>query len=369
MQECTRCLFTSADDPTITFDHNGLCSICQYYDRYVSKRLYFKTNPGGLTKIIEQIKADGKNKPYDCIIGLSGGADSTYVALLCKRYGLRPIAVHLDNGWNSALSVINIQNTLDILGLDLHTYVINWKEFRDLQKAYFHASVVDIEALTDQAIYAVLLEIAKKYQIKYVLSGENAETEGVLPPSWVHIKLDSINIRAIHKRFGTMKLKTYPILSFWKMLYYERTKFLQYIRILNYAPYDKVKVKAEITKELKWQDYGGKHYESVFTRFYQAYILPKKFGIDKRKSHLSTLICSGQLTKAEAKAELAKPICDPYLLEQDKEFVLKKLNFTAEEFDRLMAEPRKEHTEYPSVSHAFEQLRKIKHLLTLKWLK
>lgn len=362
-QECTRCLFNSNDDPSITFNTEGVCSFCLDYDNRIAKRLIYKTQPKAIDELVAKIKKSGQGKPYDCIIGLSGGTDSTYVALLTKQLGLRPIAVHLDNGWNSELSVVNIQNTLDILELDLYTHVINWHEFRDLQRAYFYASVVDIEALTDQAISALLHQVAKKYNIKYVLSGENAETEGALPPSWVHIKSDIMNINDIHKRFGKLKLTTYPTLNYWKVLLNEYHPTFSSVPILNFIRYDKKTVQKEITEKLKWRDYGGKHYESVFTRFYQAYILPQKFGIDKRKSHLSTLICSGQLTKVEAKKLISEPICDEYLLREDKEYVVKKLGFTMEEFDRLMKEPRKEHTDYKSVLHLIQRFSAVKNFL------
>jgi len=295
---------------------------------------------------VARIKADGRGKKYDCLIGISGGVDSTYVAYLVKQLGLRPLAVHLDNGWNSELAVKNVENIVTRLGYDLYTLVINWEEFKDIQLSYLKASVVDIEVVSDHAIFSTMYKLAKEKQISYIISGTNIVTEHIMPSSWLYQKMDFANLKDIHNRYGHVRLKTYPLLNFRKYLYYSAVLRLNPVSILNYVPYNKKEIKGVISRELGWRDYGGKHYESVFTKFYQAYILPEKFKIDKRKAHLSTLICSGQITKEEALAELEQPIYPPSELKDDKEYVIKKLGLTEEEFDEIMSRPPRRHQEF-----------------------
>jgi N-acetyl sugar amidotransferase len=359
LQTCTKCLLSNQDEPSLRFDAEGVCHMCRHYEVTLPQRA---KSASDLEQVVAVMKKDGQGKPYDCIVGVSGGTDSTYVAYLAKSLGLRPLAVHLDNGWNSELAIMNIQRILDTLGFDLYTYVINWEEFKDLQRAYIKASVIDIEALTDHAIIATLFKVSKKFGVPYILSGEHFATEGVLPASWIHNKLDHVNIRAIHQRFGELPVPSFPMMNYYQYRIENKLKPLRYIPILNYVPYEKKEVVAILVKELGWRDYGGKHHESVFTRFYQSYILPVKFGVDKRKSHYSTLIRSGQWTRQEGLAALEKPICDPDLLAEDKVYVVKKLGFSMEEFDFFMAQPPVPHTHYPSVLH---QLRKAKKWLTL----
>jgi N-acetyl sugar amidotransferase len=310
-----------------------------------------------LDELISQIKKDGRHKDYDCIIGVSGGVDSTYVAYLTKTLGLRPLAVHLDNGWNSELAVSNISETLTKLNIDLYTYVINWEEFKDLQLSFINASVVDIELTTDHAIFATLYKVANKHRIKYILQGVNIATEGFLPSNWIHNKFDWLNIKSIHSKFGKMPLKTFPHLSLIEYFFYNYLSGIKFVPILNYIPYSKEVAKKTIVSELNWRDYDGKHYESVFTRFYQAYILPKKFGIDKRKSHYSTLICAGEQSKEKVLELLKLPALDPDKLKLDKEFVIKKFNLTSEQFEQLMSQPVKRHRDYPSYMNYYYRLR------------
>ncbi|NQY11955.1 MAG: N-acetyl sugar amidotransferase [Flavobacteriales bacterium] len=355
---CTKCVLGKADDPFITFDQQGVCNHCYAFDEVSRKRVIPKEHQKAeLQKIVDQIKKDGKGKTYDCIIGVSGGVDSTYIAYLTKDLGLRPLAVHLDNGWNSDISVKNIASCLDKLSIDLLTHVINWEEFRDLQVSYLRASVVDIEQLTDHAIFAVLLKLAGKHGIKHIVNGQNVSTEGILPSYWVHNKNDLINIKGIHSKFGTVPLKTFPTLGLIKRYYYINILGISEHSFLDYIDYEKDKAKKYIADQLGWIDYGGKHFESLFTKFYQAYILPVKFKIDKRKSHLSSLICSGQMTRDEAFEELKKPLYKPDDEEREKAYVLKKLKLSENEFDKLMKEPRKEHTDYPSILNYYNRFR------------
>lgn len=346
-RQCSLSVMDNIADPDITFDENGICNY--YYEfKRAEKETVYKGSEGEimLNEIADKIKIAGKENQYDCIMGLSGGVDSTYVALLAKQLGLRPLAVHFDNGWNSELAVMNIENIISKLGFDLFTYVINWKEFRDLQIAYLKASVVDIEVITDHAIFATLYKLAGEKNIQYILNGTNVQTENTLPPSWIFSKGDHINIKSIHKVFGKTTLVTFPFMDMKVKRYYQGIKGIQSFSILNYADYNKQIVKNLIQKELGWRDYGGKHYESIWTRFYQGYILPAKFKIDKRKAHLSDLIFSCQLTKEEAVKELEKPIYDPEQFKTDYDFVLKKLGLTDKEFQNILALPPRSHYDF-----------------------
>ena len=348
-QRCSKTVMDNIADPNIVFDEDG---VCNYWHEYQSKAdlelVHGKEGELKWSKKVEEIKEKGKQRPYDCIIGVSGGVDSTFIAYLVKKAGLRPLVVHFDNGWNSEIAVKNIENIINYLNADLYTLVVDWEEFRDLQRAYIKAGVVDIEVLTDHAILATLYKLAAKHKIKYVISGANIETEIVLPKAWIYKKSDSVNIRAIHKKYGELELKTYPLYEPWKKLYYNKLVKLEFVKPINWMKYRKAEAKKLIEKEIGWKDYGGKHYESIFTKFYQAYILPTKFKIDKRKAHLSNLICSGQLSREEALEELKQPLYDDHELSMDKEFVAKKLGFSIEEFDQLMSEEPKSHFDYPT---------------------
>lgn len=346
-QQCQLSVLDTIADPNIQFDENG---ISNYYHSYLEaeKKFVFtgKEGESKLQEIVTRIKNDKGSKKYDCITGVSGGVDSTYLVLQAKKMGLNPLVVHFDNGWNSELAVKNIENIISRLGLDLYTLVVDWEEFKDIQLAYLKASVVDIEAITDHAIMGTLYKLAAENDIKYILSGSNVVTEAVLPGYWIWNKADSINIKDIHKRYGKRSLKTFPFFSIRKKQHYVKIKGISTINLLNYMPYNKKEVKEVIKHELSWVDYGGKHYESVFTRFYQGYILPVKFGIDKRKAHLSNLIFSRQMTKEEAIEELKQPMYDDAQLKTDHEFILKKFGMSEEEFDQLMKTPRREHRSF-----------------------
>lgn len=350
-RQCSITVMDNIADPDISFDEKGICNY--YYDYKAAEAGTVLTGEAGKKKIeelVSQIKAAGNGKPYDCLIGLSGGVDSTYVAYLVKQLGLRPLAVHLDNGWNSELAVKNIENIISKLNIDLYTLVINWEEFKDIQLSYLKASVVDIEVVSDHAIFATMYKLAKEKNIGHIISGTNIVTEHIMPQSWLYKKMDFANLKDIHDKYGKVKLKTYPTMDFKKYVYYSAVLRLNPVSILNYVPYNKATIKEIIKKELDWRDYGGKHYESVFTKFYQAYILPEKFKIDKRKAHLSTLICSGQITKEQALQELGQPLYKPDELRQDKEYVIKKFGMTEAAFDTIMQTPPRKHEEFKSDS-------------------
>lgn len=353
-RQCSMSVMDNIADPDITFDENG---ICNYYYEYLEaeKQQVLKGEAGEkkYNEIIAQIKVDGKGKKYDCILGVSGGVDSTYLAYLAKHAGLRVLCVHFDNGWNSELAVKNIQNIVEKCGFDLYTYVIDWEEFKDIQLAYFKANVIDIEAVTDIAIFSALDIICKEQGIKHIIDGRNVVTEVTLPQAW--ICKNTSNLRDIHNRFGSMKRKAYPLMSPIRRRLVARSKPFQSWPLLNYVAYDKKVAKETIISELNWRDYGGKHYESVFTRFYQGYILPMKFKVDKRKAHLSNLIFSGQLTKVEALAELEQPIYPVSIFEQDLQFVLKKLGYTEGTFQTYLEKPAVAHQQYNMSLSLFDE--------------
>jgi N-acetyl sugar amidotransferase len=336
-------------DPDIFFNGDGVCGYCRQYEETL-KTLPATEDEGRQRwqSVTETIKAAGRDREYDSILGLSGGVDSSYMAYLAAKAGLKPLVVHFDNGWNSELAVQNIYHIVDKLGLELYTYVIDWEEFRDLQRSFFLASVIDIEMITDHAIAASMIRIARQHGIPYVLSGTNSATESGLPKAWYWNKQDLTNIKAIQKRFGTKKLKSFPTFNIRQWISLQVFKPFRVIEPLNLVRYSKREAMDILSRELGWQYYGGKHYESIFTRFYQAFVLPEKFGVDKRKAHFSSLIRNGEMTREQALEALREPPYEPEALRRDREYVLKKLGFTEEEFDRIMKTPVKSHIDYPS---------------------
>ncbi|WP_062567258.1 N-acetyl sugar amidotransferase [Pseudoalteromonas arabiensis] len=345
---CSKCVLdTTVSD--IKFDSLGVCNYCHAYDKVC------KTIPNGemaakkLEEIVSSIKKDGIGHEYDCIIGLSGGVDSTYLAHLVVSLGLRPLAVHVDTGWNSDIAVQNIEKVVKILKLDLYTVVIDWEEMKDLQLAFFKASVPDCDIPQDHVFPAVLNKIAAEHGIKHSISGHNVVTEYVLPRNWSYDSNDLEHIKDIHKQFGTGKLVKYPTLSLFKRtIYYKFIKPVKSHRLLYYIPYNKDEIKRFIIENLGWKDYGGKHFESRFTKFFQAYFLPTKFGFDKRKAHLSNLIMSDQITRESALNELCKPQYNNRELEEDLDYIISKLDISREEWEQIMALPTKQHNFYKS---------------------
>lgn len=345
---CSRCIMDTSD-LEITFNEKGQCNHCTEFFNLAPHYIYNgESSDNELKKIVATIKEAGKNSDYDCMVGVSGGVDSSYVAYITKKLGLRALTFHFDNGWNSQLAVKNIENIVKKLGFDYQTWVVDWEEFRDLQASFLKASVANIETPTDHAFLAASYRLCAKYNIKYILSGSNFATEGILPQSWGYNAKDVKHLKAIHNQFGKVPFKTYPLLGFNTEFYYTYLKKIKMIRLLNYVPYDKEAAMKVIQDELGWVYYGGKHYESVFTRFFQAYILPTKFNIDKRIAHLSTLICSGQITREQALNEMKKPAYPEDMLREDREYVIKKLGITPEEFEEIMNAPVKNYKDYPN---------------------
>lgn len=354
---CSRCVMDGTV-PGIVFYPDGRCSCCRGYDEQRTRDLF--TDAAGaerLERLVADIKRAGKRATYDCLIGLSGGVDSSYVAyLVAKRFGLRAIAVHLDNGWDTELAVDNVERIVKALDIDLSTHVLDWREFRDIQLAFLRSSISNIEIPTDHAIWAVLVRTAAQMRIKYIIAGNNVVTESIMPESWLYGSKDSRLIRGIHRRFGRVPMRSYPYLTTFDYAYYLLLRGIRWVPILNYVPYVKTEAKQLLMDELGWRDYGGKHYESTFTRFFHAYYLFQKFGYDLRRSYYSALVCSGQMTREEALRDLAEPSAPPELMEQDRTYVLKKLGLSEAEFEAILAAPNKTFADYPSSDALWRRL-------------
>ncbi|MFH6987191.1 N-acetyl sugar amidotransferase [Flavobacterium collinsii] len=357
---CSRCIMDETAKE-ITFDNNGVCNFCHNYDNVLVNDVH--TDKGGeekLEKLIEEIKRKGKNSRYDCLIGLSGGVDSSYVAyVIKKKYGLRAFAIHLDNGWNTELAVANVEQIVKRLDIDLDTCVLDWKEFRDIQTSFIKSSISNIEIPTDHAIWALLIKTAAKMKIPYIIAGNNVVTESIMPESWLYGSKDSKLIKSLHRQFGKVKMKTYPSLSTMDYVDYLLVRGIRWVPILNYIPYNKAEAKQTLIDELGWQDYGGKHYESIFTRFFHAFYLPVKFGYDLRKSYLSALVCSGQISRDEALEEISKPPAPKEMLEQDRDYVIKKLGLSEDEFESILKAPNKTYADYPNNESLWKRFNSI----------
>jgi len=348
-QICTRCILDTSD-PGISFDQEGVCISCRNFDAYV-KPIWTPDERGKqkLDAYVAQIRDEGKNEEYDSIIGLSGGVDSSYLAYVAKKLGLRPLAVHVDAGWNSELAVKNIEQLVKSLGIDLHTHVVDWEEMRDLQVAFLKSGVANQDTPQDHAIFGALYACAVKNKIWHVLNGTNYATESLSSSASGYIAMDLRQLKGIHRRFGERPLKTFPTVSFFQYyVYYPFIKRMRIHRLLDYMPYNKDEAMKVLQQELGWRYYGSKHYESRFTKFFQGYYLPTRFGFDKRRLHLANLILSGQMTRDEALRIMSQPAYPPEELNEDKIFVVKKLGLTMEEFEQLLTAPKKTFRDYPS---------------------
>lgn len=351
-QICTRCLMDTSD-PEIHFHDAGACNHCTDFLRRKAARPKGEERDAMLQKILRDIRERGKGKDYDCLVGLSGGRDSTYVAYLAKKLGLHPLAVHVDNGWDSELAVHNIHETVKALDLDLVTKVLDWEGFRKIQLAMLHSSTPDLELPTDHAIRATMLGMARKHKVHFILNGRNQSTEGIVPEEWSYGPLDWKYMNAVHKKFMGTRMRSYPHLTLpqyvWHTLVY-RTKD---INILDLVDYEKESATRVLIDELDWREYGDKHFESIWTRFFQGYILPKKFGYDKRRAHLSVLVLNGEITREEGLIMLQGKDYLRDQAEEDKAYAVKKFGLTASEFEQLMASPNKTFRDYPNNSWVF----------------
>lgn len=345
---CTRCVM-STTDPDITFDDQGRCNHCtDYLDRLAHLTYQPGTSERELEALVERIKAAGRRSEYDCVIGVSGGVDSCYAAYVAKELGLRPLAVHLDNGWNSDTAVKNIKNIATVLGIDYQSFVLDWEDFRDLQLAFLRASVPEIETPTDIAIPGALHRVAADHGVRFIIAGGNYATEGILPRAWHYDAKDVRYLKGIHRRFGTGKLGAFPTFGFVRETYYKFVKGIRIVYLLNLVPYSKSEAMRKLQDDLGWEDYGGKHYESKITGFLHSYLLPVKFNIDYRRATLSSQICAGQTTRGEALEILTKPPFDAARVPDEKAYVAKKFGITLDEMDAILAAPPKTHRDYPN---------------------
>lgn len=359
---CTRCVMdTTAKN--ITFDTNGYCSYCRTFENRLNTNIDISSeqNEKNLQHLISKIQKQNPRNKYDCIVGVSGGVDSSWVLVKAVKLGLRPLAVHMDNGWNSELAQNNISNLISELGVDLYTYVIDWEEYRNLMQSFFDSDVIDIELLYDNAMLAICYKLAKKNRTRYILSGSNTATEGmVIPPAWTWYKYDVKSIKSLGKMFGKVKLKTFPTYSTLNFLVDRYIRKIQWVPFLDYFQYNKEETLSVLEKSYEYTRYPYKHYESIFTRFYQGFILPTKFGVDKRKVHLSTLIMTNQLSREEALTDLKRiPYASVDALEEDKLYFLKKMGWTQSDLESYLARPEKSHKEFPTEVHFAELLKNI----------
>lgn len=349
-QVCTRCVMdTSA--PDISFDANGICNYCTEF--LATRARFLRDDPVArqhrLDGLLSEIRAAGRGKPYDCVVGVSGGVDSSWTLALAVDMGLRPLPVHMDNGWNSELAQNNIANLVRALGVDLHTHVIDWPEYRGLMEAFFAADVIDIELLYDNAMVAVNFQAAARHGVKYILSGTNVATEGMrMPPSWNWFKFDKRNIKAISARFGGPRFRTFPSISTLDFACYH-LRGIRWHSFLDHFEYRNAAALQSLQGRFGYKPYPFKHYESVFTRFYQGFLLPRKFGVDKRRLHLSTFVMNGEMTRDEALNTLdGLPYESEKLLRSDTAYFLKKMGWTREKLDDYLARPEKPHDAYPT---------------------
>lgn len=335
-------------DSGISFDSQGYCQYCNYYHSQLANLTYQgPRSDARLAQIAEEIRAAGKGLKYDCVVGLSGGIDSSYVAYTVKRLGLRAFCVHLDNGWDSDISVRNIKRIIDKLGFDYESYVLDWEEFKDLQLSFLRASVPDVETPTDMAIPAIAHDAAHKHGVKFIIGGGNYATEGIRPAWWHYDRKDVLYLKAIHARFGTVPLRTFPTFGFQKEIFY-KLNGIKSVYVLNYLPYSKAIAMETLKREFNWTYYGGKHYESKFTGFIQAYYLFEKFKIDYRVATLSSQICAGAISRDAALIELEGKPYDSQKIEQEVLYLCKKLGISRNEFDAIMTAPPKSYKDYPN---------------------
>jgi len=368
-QICSNCVMDTSDSK-IVFDKKGVCDHCNtYYTAILPKWHTDKSGEKVLWEIIDKIKEEGKGKDFDCIMGMSGGIDSSYLLyMMTEKFGLRPLVFLVDAGWNSQIAVNNIERLIDGLGLDLYTEVINWAEIKDLQLAFLKSGVPHIDVPQDHAFFATMYKFASKNKIKTILTGGNYSTECVRNPlEWMYYQSDSIQLQDIHKKFGTIPLKSYPVTNIlWHKVYLPYFKGIKLIRPLDFVPYHKDEAMQLLVDKFGYQKYPQKHFESRFTQFYESYWLPKRFGYDTRKVQYSSLILTGQMTRDEALEKLSKPGYDKETIHQDFEFVANKIGISVDELQSYMDMPKKTYKDYKSQEGVYNMGAKVMRILGLE---
>ena len=355
-QICSNCVMDTTDTQ-ILFDTKGVCDHCNNY--YVNVRPNWHTDELGLEVLnreVDKIKKEGIGKDFDCILGMSGGVDSSYLTYLAKeKLGLRPLVFHVDAGWNSQIAANNIEMLVDKLGLDLYTEVIDWEEMKDLQLAFFKAGVPFLDIPQDHAFFATMYNFAEKYKIKHILTGANYSTECVRNPvEWIYYGTDTTLIRDIHNRFGERPLVKFPLSNILRhKIYLRYFRGIRIVKPLDFFPYDKEEAIQFLEKQFGWQRYPQKHFESRFTRFYEGYWLPKKFGYDTRRVQFSSLILTGQMSREAALEALGQPPLDEATVAQEFEFIANKLGISIDELRGFMELPNKTHLDYRSQANTF----------------
>lgn len=348
-QICTNCVMDTSD-ADISFDASGLCDHCRGFKEHVEPN-WFPNAEGErrFAAVVDKIKSDGKGRDFDCILGMSGGLDSSYLLhRAVKDFGLRPLVFHVDGGWNTDIAVSNIQSLVDGLGLDLYTEVINWKEMRDFQLAFFKSGVPHIDIPQDHAFIATLYNFADQHGIKYILNGGNISTECVRNPlSWLYYGTDMAQLNDIRRRFGTVPMNTYPFSSVLKHKFYLRyVRGVQVVKPLDWMDYTKEMARKTLAHLYGWKPYPQKHFESRFTRFYEGYWLPERFGYDTRRVQYSSLILTGQMTRDDAIVALAKPAYDPETIDHEFDYIARKLGISSEELREYFTMPKKSYKDY-----------------------
>lgn len=366
-QICTRTVMDSTDT-TITFDRDGICN--HYWDFHNNVKSKWLTGPEGrlkLERVVESIRKEGVGRDFDCIMGLSGGADSSYMLhKMVTEYGLRPLVFHVDGGWNSEIAVSNINGLVEKLGLDLYTEVINWEEMRDFQLAMFKSGVPHIDIPQDMAFIGVLYKFAEKYGIKHILNGGNISTECVLMPLEIlYWGTDMAQIRDILSRYGTVPMQTYPFSSIlYHKLYLRYIRGIKVHKPLNFMPYIKKDAMSEMALTYGWKPYPQKHFESRFTRFFEGYWLPTRFGYDMRRNQYSSLILTEQMTRDAALSQLEKPPYDPGTIEQEFNYIATKLDISVDELRSYHEMPKKYYWNYRNQQRIFEWGERILNVLS-----
>ncbi|EDV2650345.1 N-acetyl sugar amidotransferase [Salmonella enterica subsp. diarizonae] len=347
---CSHCIMDTSD-PNIVFDNSGECDYCSNFKSNILQNWKFGAQGGDkLQDLAAEIKKDAKGKDFDCIIGLSGGLDSSYAAYVAKeKMGLRPLLFHVDAGWNTDQAVGNIEKLIEGLGLDLYTEVVNWEEMKDLQLSFLKSGIPDQDLVQDASFFSALYKFARQHRIKHVITGSNYSTECCREPEeWGgYLGIDTLLFNDIHKKFGTRQLKSFPLVDVLVYkLFYQKILGMKVHHPLNLVPFNKKNAENELKEKFGWQPFQHKHHESRFTRFYEDYWLPRRFGFEKRRAHFSSLIMTGQMTREEALERISKPEMDEHFLKQEFEYVAHKLGITVDELQQLFDMPKKTYRDY-----------------------